>query len=129
MSLLSVALTLKSRVLFAASFETLRQVSRKPEMEGTAIAHCRVDQGKVSLRPHLQVVGKQLPFQNYLEKATVGLRPPGQRIWFQAFSPTSGSTQNSEEVSCLKKHTSKVCFICHVSTGTRVFSNFTLFIL
>lgn len=74
-------LSLISRVLFAASFETLDQVSWRPEIEGTVVAHCRVDEGNVALRPRLWEEGKQLAFQNHLEKET---DRSDQRSWPEA---------------------------------------------
>ena len=111
-----------SRVLFATSFETLDQVSWRPEIEGTGGVHRRVDQGKVALRPTLQEEGKQLAFQNYLDRET---DRSDQQSWPQAcwtevtvpsfHIPASGGTQNPGEFSRLQEHTVKVSFVCQIS--------------
>lgn len=46
--------SLMSRVLFAASFETLDKASWRPEIKGFVVVYFRNDQGKVALKPSLQ---------------------------------------------------------------------------
>lgn len=77
---LSLTGSLLPRALSEASFETLDQVSWRPEIRGNHAVHCRTDQEKAPLRPSLQEEGRHRSNQESWPQAPARISRPSLEV-------------------------------------------------